>query len=65
MNLIVKYEAQKTVNIQKDIEQIRSNLLTVPSIEDYQQLNLRMDKNIEKLELSIMQLKKSKSQRDL
>lgn len=65
MSLIIKYEAQKLLDLQKDIEAIRSNTSMVPSNEEYQHLNGRMDKNIEKLELSIMQLKKSKFQRDL
>lgn len=65
MNFIIKYESQKLSDLQREIDLVRSNISVAPINKDYQQLNGRMDKNIEKLELSIMQLKKSKFQRDL
>lgn len=65
MNLIIKHESDKLVELQGEIMQLRTSLPNLSNNTPVMEMNSKIENNIEKLELTIMEIKKSKFKRDL
>lgn len=65
MDLIVTEEITKLQSLHAEIEKTQTNLNVYTDTEDFSSLQEKMTNNIAKLESTIMNLKKSKFQRDL